>query len=409
MPLKRIVLIIMCSILAVMVIMMGVMVGKVAPVLNALLGSDEDTTPTVPPTTQTEPTTEPTTQPTVPPTTQPTVPPTTEPKHEHDYSTVKEEKKPTCATAGHKIYVCSCGDTKLETIDPLTHSFGAGKLIAPTCTESGYTLRKCSICGFEDKQDEKEALGHDMKFVKEIKVTCDKQGYVENKCARTDCGKIEHENIQDPTGHTWVKGEVHDPTCTKEGYTEYTCSNKDCKEKKEDDKIPALGHKFGAWAVVTEPEAGKPGEEERKCSVCEEKETREQILKILEENGFNTGADNEGYYFIINVGAKDSNGKEVKVYSYSVTDYSRTLSSGSFSYDPESGLLITVKDKEEPYALEPGNGKLTLDKKGEPVVNEPDPTVPSEPTETTDPSEPTGTTDPSQPAASEPTGSGEGQ
>jgi len=413
MPLKRIVLIIMCSILAVMVIMMGVMVGKVAPVLGALLGLDEDPAPTVPPTTQTDPTTEPTTQPTtqptVPPTTQPTVPPTTEPKHEHDFSEIKEEKKPTCATAGHKIYICDCGETKLETIDPLAHSFGAGKLVAPTCTEGGYTLRKCAICGFEEKQDEQEALGHDYKETETVAVDCENDGYVESQCTR--CEDIKRENVVKATGHAWVKGEVHDPTCTEEGYTEYTCSNEGCEEKKEDDKTDALGHKFGSWSIVEgkEPASGKPGEEERQCSVCEEKETRECVLDILEGKGINTSADNDCNRFIVNVGVKNSEGKEVTVYSYSITDYSRSLSSGSFDYDPESGLLITVKDKNEPYALEPGNGKLTLDKQGKPVANTPDPTDPSEPTGTADPSEPTGTKDPSEPAASEPTGATEGQ
>ena len=362
MPLKRVVLIIMCTILAVMVIMMGVIVGKMAPVLGTLFGSDEKPTQTIP-TTQTEPTTEPTTQ--------PTVPPTTNPGHEHDFAKIQEEKKPTCETAGHTIYVCNCGETKLETTKPLEHSFGAGKLIAPTCTESGYTLRKCSLCGFEEKQDEKEKLGHDMRFVKEIKVTCEEQGYIENKCARIDCGEIEHKNITEATGHNWVKGKTYAPTCAKEGYTEYSCSNGDCEEKKEDDKVPATGHQFGAWTIVKEPTSGKPGEEERQCSVCKEKETREQILKILEENGFNTGADSESYYFIINVGAKDSDGKEVKVYSYEITDQTRSLVERSFGYDPEAGLLVTVQGREEPYVLEPGNGKLTLDKQGKPVVNPP--------------------------------------
>lgn len=308
MPLKRIVLIIMCSILAVMVIMMGVMVGKVAPVLGALLGLNEDPAPTVPPTTQTDPTTQPatdpTTQPTVPPTTQPTVPPTTDPKHEHNYATLKEEKKPTCAAEGYKIFICSCGETKQETVDPLAHSFGAGKLVTPTCTEGGYTLRKCAICGYEEKQDEKDALGHNYKETETVAVGCEQDGYVESQCEL--CEDIKRENIVKATGHTWVAGKVHEPTCTEEGYTEYSCSNKDCEEKKKDDKVPALEHKFGAWSVVKDPAAGKPGEEERKCSVCKEKETRDSVLDILTEKGINTSADNDCNLFIINVGAKNA-------------------------------------------------------------------------------------------------------
>ena len=391
MPLKRIVLIIMCTTLAVMVIMMGVMVGKVAPIFSALFGSDGPDQ-TDPPTTQTDPTTEPTTQPTVPPTTQPTVPPTTQPSHVHDFSAIKEDKKPTCEAVGYTIYVCSCGETKLETIDALHHSFGAGKLIAPTCDKEGYTVCKCSVCGFEERTDNKEALGHSYKITETVTVTCEEDGYVESQCER--CKDIKRENVVKATGHTWVKGETYDPACDKEGYTEYTCSNNGCDEKKEDDKIPALGHSFGEWLIVTEPEAGKVGKEERECSVCEETKIRDCVLDILTDKGINTSADNECNHFIINVGTKNSAGKEITVYSYEITDYSRLLTSGSFKYDPEKGLQITVRGK-DPHVLAPGNGELTLDKDGK--VTEDVPAV-------TDPSEPTGAT-----GSSEPTGSGEDQ
>ena len=391
MPLKRIVLIIMCTTLAVMVIMMGVLVGKVAPFFGALFGPDEPDQ-TDPPTTQTDPTTdpttEPTTQPTVPPTTQPTVPPTTQPAHKHDFSGVQEEHKPTCEAAGYTIYVCSCGETKLETTEPLEHSFGAGKLISPTCDAEGYTLRKCSVCGFEERTDIKEPLGHSYKITETVTVNCEQDGYVESQCER--CKDIKRENVIKATGHAWVKGETHDPSCTEEGYTEYTCSNNGCGEKKEDDKIPALGHSFGDWEIQTEPAAGKPGTEVRKCSVCEVTETRELELGILEEKGINTSADNACNHFIINVGSKDSAGKEVTVYSYEITDYSRVLTSGSFAYDPEKGLLVTVSGK-DPYVLAPGNGKLTLDKDGKVTANAP------------------AATDPGQSGGSEPTGSSDGE
>lgn len=409
MPLKRIVLIIMCSILAVMVIMMGVMVGKVAPVLEMLFGSDNGPVQTIPPTTQTDPTTQPTTQPTVPTTTPPTttppttVPPTTVPKHEHDYSQVKEEKKSTCASAGYTIYVCSCGDTKLETMDLLPHSFGAGKLISPTCTEGGYTLKKCSICGYEEKLDEKEALGHNYIETETVAVGCEQDGYVESQCDR--CEDIKRENVIKATGHTWVEGETVDPTCTEEGYTLHKCSV--CEKEDKQNVQEALGHSFSNWEIVTEPAAGVAGTESRSCSACEETETRECVLGILVDKGINTSADNDCNHFIINVGAKNSAGKEVTVYSYTITDFSKQLTSGAFTYDPESGLLVATKD--QTYALAPGNGKLTLDKDGKPVADAPTPPdtneptetpAPSEPTETPDPSEPTDTTDPSDPAGS---------
>ena len=76
MPLKRIVLIIMCALLLLTIVMATVVIGRVAPTFQALLGGGKPvtkptTTVTTPSTTVTQPT-QPTTQ-----ATQPTMPPPT--------------------------------------------------------------------------------------------------------------------------------------------------------------------------------------------------------------------------------------------------------------------------------------------------------------------------------------------
>ena len=419
MPLKRIVLIIMCVMLFLTVTVMAIVVGKVAPVFDALLNPPEvtqpstsQTQPTVP--TTTEPTVPTTTQPTVPPTSEPTVPPTTKPDHKHDFSTLKEEKKASCTEMGYKIYTCSCGEEKLDAIDKLAHSYGIGKLVSPTCTEEGYTLYTCSVCEFEDKRNVQEALGHDMKFVKEVKVTCEQQGYIENKCSRAECGEIEHKDIKDATGHNWEKGDVHKPTCTENGYTEYSCSNENCDVKtKKDDEVDALGHAFGQWKIKIEPASGKAGTEERECSVCKEKETRDIELGILIGNGIQSSEDGNVAHWIINVGAKNSNGKEVVVYSYEIADNSGLIKRDSFVYDPESGLIVTFQDKEgknQTYPLTSDKDEFIFDKNGK-LTTGSGGTTPSEPSGgSTTPSEPSGgSTTPSEPSGgsttpSEPSG-----
>lgn len=366
---KRIVLIIMCSLLAVMVIMMGVMIGKFSPILGMLLGFGDDPSQTTPPTTQTDPPPTTTVPPTtVPPTTVPptTPPPTTELPHTHEFSTVKEDHKATCEADGFKIYVCECGETKLETIDALPHSFGAGKLIVPTCTQEGYTLRKCSVCGFEDKQDVKEALGHSYKETETVTPTCEVDGYVEFQCET--CKDIKRENVIKATGHNWQKGAVFAPTCTDKGYTEYSCSNENCDLKtKIDDEVEALGHDFSQWAVDTEPTAGNPGTEKRVCSACNEEETRACELAIMSDKGINSSEDGGVNHYIINVGAKDSSGKEVTVFSYDITDRSGYISKDSFRYDPESGLIITFRDgegKTQSYVLTSDKSKFIIGQDG---------------------------------------------
>ena len=98
--------------------------------------------------------------------------------------TTTERKEPTCTEAGYeKIYCADCGDLLSEkTLDALGHNYVDGfctrcgepdpnynsghthsyteKVVPPTCTEAGYTLYTCTICGESYKDAETDALGH---------------------------------------------------------------------------------------------------------------------------------------------------------------------------------------------------------------------------------------------------------
>ena len=79
-------------------------------------------------------------------------------------------------------------------------------IVAPTCTESGYTVKKCTRCGKEIDQHTNitDALGH--QFV-EITVapTCTESGYTVKKCTR--CGKETGERTDiAPLGHEYKNG-----------------------------------------------------------------------------------------------------------------------------------------------------------------------------------------------------------
>lgn len=70
----------------------------------------------------------------------------------------------TCTTAGNTAGVkCTdCGATVEgnETIAALGHTNDAGVVTAPTCTEKGYTLYTCTVCGSTRKSDYVDATGH---------------------------------------------------------------------------------------------------------------------------------------------------------------------------------------------------------------------------------------------------------
>lgn len=81
----------------------------------------------------------------------------------HDYPIVREIAA-SCDKNGTETYgiieygPCTrCGDSskKIEYVEP--HESASKTVIAPTCTEAGYTLHTCKICGVEYKRDYKDA------------------------------------------------------------------------------------------------------------------------------------------------------------------------------------------------------------------------------------------------------------
>lgn len=70
------------------------------------------------------------------------------PELPHTYED-KVSVEPSCSKEGQKICRCTkCGDTYTEVIPTLSHSF-IDTVIEPTGCTDGYTLHKCSICGYE--------------------------------------------------------------------------------------------------------------------------------------------------------------------------------------------------------------------------------------------------------------------
>lgn len=174
-----------------------------------------------------------------------------------------ERKEATCTEDGYIISTCSkCGrvDTQIlnsghkwsnnpveygngfayeceicGTYDPIEPescdhaSAEAVDVIAPTCTDDGYTQYKCSLCGWEWKDDETEARGHNYVAV------------------------------------------VTAPTCTAKGYTTHTCSR--CNDSYKDNYTDMISHSWSGWTTTIEPDCDDDGSEKRTCSECGKTET----------------------------------------------------------------------------------------------------------------------------------------
>lgn len=323
---KRIATIIMCAALLLMIVMTAVVYVRVFPVINALLAE-----PDMPDSSVTDGEEKPDDTPDggeeVPDGGEQDEPDIEdEPDHEHAYSTLKSQIKPACETPGQKIYACSCGRTKVEGIEALGHSYGPGQLTSATCTADGFTKFTCTTCGKEDRRDITTALGHD-----------------------------------------WVKGEAVAPTCTVDGYTPYTCSRANCPDKtKQEDKVTAPGHSLGQWELTTEPEAGKPGEESRKCDNCEYTEKRQSEL-LIPVGGITKTAEGTGFRYAVSVVAKNTAGQDVQVYSFTVTDQGGLLTEESFRYGAE-GLVITVESLTKELKVTSETLAVTVNDAGELVT-----------------------------------------
>lgn len=190
---------------------------------------------------------------------------------EHYSSYVYDVVAPTCTEWGYSINYCRrCGSTFFDKYTkPTGHTFGEWiDVKAPTCTEDGIQRRVCK-CG-ETETREAYARGHN--FVFEMKkASCGEEGYSRERCVI--CGYcVYYDRFPASSNHNYVTKKIA-PTCTKEGGTLHTCTI--CNHSYMTDTIPATGHIWGSWTTVKAATTTEKGLEKRVCTVCKEEETRE--------------------------------------------------------------------------------------------------------------------------------------
>ncbi len=184
------------------------------------------------------------------------------------------------------------------------HVYGEGTVVAPTCTEQGYTLYTCTLCGFDYKTDYKDNLGGHQETATVVPPTCTEQGYTLYTC--DICGNVRKRDKVAPTGHTPKEGSVVStaPTCTEQGYSTATCAA--CGELFEMNYVDPAGHVLG---------------EDGNCIVCGELYTVEIFVA------------------------------ETQITSANMAD---VLGDGTVSYDPATNTLTLngfVYDGEANYAV----------------------------------------------------------
>ncbi len=301
---KKICFIVLCVLLAAVIILFAVVLGKVSTLFG---GSSTPAT--------TEPSTQATddSSPTESSDTTPTQPTAT--AHEHNYE-FSRTVPASCDSYGMNVYVCTlCGDEKMpddERIDPLGHDLSK-TVVAPTCTDDGYTELKCSRCAYTEKQEITAALGHELDGGTQMPATC-----IDN-------------------AHTLYK-------CTREG-CEYT-------EKKDEQYNTATGlHTYGPWMPDDQ------GKNYHQCIHCGNQEYGDSITGYEYVDGAGQRT------FVITVGTDEN----PNAYTYTVIDCLLDAEP-AFRYDPSQGLIVTFTGPDgqpQSYTMaKESNETITIDADG---------------------------------------------
>ena len=118
---------------------------------------------------------------------------------EHEY--FLQDFPATCTQQGYTLYTCTlCGETKKDDyIKALGHNYKE-QPIAATCTTKGYTRYTCLTCGDQYEVTTSAELGH--KFVEiVVPANCTHKGYTTHFC--TTCGYEYSDKYEDETGHVY--------------------------------------------------------------------------------------------------------------------------------------------------------------------------------------------------------------
>ena len=187
---------------------------------------------------------------------------------------------PTCTEQGYTHHVCTVKDCPYDPVDDTfvsatDHTWVKTQTNPPSCTAQGTAFYKCSACG-ATRTEKIAALGHDLSRCDLVPdATCTQPGRAVGTCARCD---VKIDEVIPAKGHdySYKSASSTEPTCTESGRYKGTCP---VCGKDYNDTIPALGHDWGEWVVTQEPTYTTTGYRYHLCARCNTREG-EDIPKL---------------------------------------------------------------------------------------------------------------------------------
>ena len=174
---------------------------------------------------------------------------------------------PTCTEQGYTHHVCTVKGCTYAPVDDTyvaatDHTWVKTQTLPPTCTEQGTAFYKCSACG-ATRTEKIAPLGHDLSRC-DLKpaATCTQPGRAVGTCARCD---VKIDEVIPAKGHdySYKSASSTEPTCTESGHYQGTCPR--CYQD-YNDTIPALGHDWGEWVTTIEPTVSTVGYRYHVCN-----------------------------------------------------------------------------------------------------------------------------------------------
>lgn len=195
----------------------------------------------------------------------------------HSYSNWTQTKAPTCTEKGSRVRKCTiCNYSVTEQIAELGHNYSTEWTIdtEATCTTDGSKSKHCSRCSSKANITTIKATGHsygEWKIKKEATCTADgKQSRLCSVCSFTE------EKVISAKGHSYSNEWTVDidPTCTSTGSKSHHCLI--CDAKTGLTTISSIGHNFDEWKDIKQPTYKETGEAQRKCKNkgCSKTETK---------------------------------------------------------------------------------------------------------------------------------------
>ena len=187
---------------------------------------------------------------------------------------------PTCTEQGYTHHVCTVKGCTYAPVDDTyvaatDHTWVKTQTNPPTCTAQGTAFYKCSACG-ATRTEKIAALGHDLSRCDLVPdATCTQPGRAVGTCARCD---VKIDEVIPAKGHdySYKSASSTEPTCTESGRYKGTCP---VCGKDYNDTIPALGHDWGEWVTTIEPTYTTVGYRYHLCARCNTREG-EDIPKL---------------------------------------------------------------------------------------------------------------------------------